>query len=339
MGDQYVLANYILEPDLQISVKGLSTEIAQSISNAIAGIVHAFVGSEQFLDFRRMHRIIVASNLAAELAELSNDTASRAPITHTNEEYAVAVAKVLMLPREGTIEIVPVVSAQLAQDLVLNESSSSENDRFRTAVHLIHHELCHVHDDNKKIDAFPGVFLKHSYTGKDRLIRPLAETCWAEYIANRLSSATAPECFIANIVASFADAITRTKDLFDNEILAYRQHADIDRLLGCFERHCGYLIKIASYTCGYLDGLNLNLHEISADTENVLRGSYIEQTWHVLRKSLVEMNSLYPARWDSLTVFDLLADVVEAFYGKMGIVLSDLPNGKVYVAVPVRTAN
>jgi len=51
------------------------------------------------------------------------------------------------------------------------------------------------------------------------------------------------------------------------------------------------------------------------------------------------MNSLYPARWDSLTVFDLLADVVEAFYGKMGIVLSDLPNGKVYVAVPVRTAN
>lgn len=63
------------------------------------------------LDLRRMHRIVVAKDFAGELAELSAATASGDPITHTDEGYAVAVAKVMVLPRGEDYEIVPVISA------------------------------------------------------------------------------------------------------------------------------------------------------------------------------------------------------------------------------------
>ena len=93
-----------MEPDLHISLKGIAEEIAQDIGQALGEVIKAFVKGDNALDFRSMHRIIVSNDFAAELAELSKFTASGNPITHTHEEYAVAVAKIVLLPRDGEAE-------------------------------------------------------------------------------------------------------------------------------------------------------------------------------------------------------------------------------------------
>jgi len=325
-----------MEPDLQITVKGIPEKIAYDIGNSLADVINAFADGEHALDFRRMHRIIVTNDFAAELAELSKVTASRNPITHTNEEYAIAVAKVLLLPRGSEIEILPVVSANIAAGLVSEDPSHYESEAFRSTLHLIHHELCHVHDDNKKIDAFPEVILKQRYEGKDKYIRSLAEICWSEYIANRLSSSTVPVSFATAMAINLTDAIPRTKPLVNQEIRAYRQHADLNRLLDYFEHHGDFLPKAAAYACGYLDGLGISLRELSAEAEEMLSGSYFEQTWDAMRIALTEMYSSYPELWENMTVYDPLATALEAYYGEMGLFLSNLPDGDIYVDVPFR---
>jgi hypothetical protein len=90
-----------VEQDLQITVKGMNDELALNIGYAIASVLSALEGP---LHFRRMHRVIATAEFGAELKELSTATASGNAIIHTNEDYAIAVAKVLLIPCDTEIE-------------------------------------------------------------------------------------------------------------------------------------------------------------------------------------------------------------------------------------------
>lgn len=133
-----------MESDLQIIIKGVEEELATDIGNAVAETIKAFKQVDKNLDIRRMHRIILPADFSGELAALSGETASGAPITHTNEEYAIAVAKVLILPRDSGYEIVLVINANDAADLAPKSKEGYKAQEFLTGLHLLHHELCHV---------------------------------------------------------------------------------------------------------------------------------------------------------------------------------------------------
>ncbi len=325
-----------MESDLQIIVKGLPDDIGCAIGNAVATAVKSFMEADNDLDFRRMHRIVVTADFAGELSELSAATASGNSITHTNEDYAVAVAKVMILPRDEEFEIIPVVNANIAAALAQEDPENFDKERFQSALHFLHHELCHVHDDNKKIDALKLHMLSTRYTGKDMYIRPLAEVCWSEYIATLLSSSTAGERDIEGITESFAEAIRRTKSEIDKEIISYRYHADLLKLLGVFGRHGEFLAKAAAYTLGYVDGFGKSLTDLSVEAADTLSGSYFEPTWNAMHSSLKRMLQEYPEGWQDLSIMDELALAIENYYVEMGLVLSTTEDGRVYLNVPFR---
>lgn len=325
-----------MESDIQITIKGVQTELAKNIGNAVFGAVKAFKQANENLDISRMNRIILPADFAIELADLSRETASGSSITYTNEEYAIAVAKVLILPRDDNYEIVLVINANVAAALAPKNKEDYKSQEFLTALHLLHHELCHVHDENKKIDAFNGIILRHRYKGKDMYIRPLAELCWSEYIANVLSSSTAQEHWILIMTESLTDAIDRTKRKIDKEIIEYRYHRDLDKLLNLLERHGGYLVRMAAHILGYIDGLNKPLDELSQKTIDSLSGSYFEPIWNAMQISLRQMRRTYPDGWVDLGIYDSLADVIENYYGEMGFFLSSTEDGRAYVDIPLR---
>lgn len=328
----------MIEPDLQIIVKGVEEDLAADIGNAVSMAINGFSETDQELDFRRMHRVVVTTDMAAELRELSQYTASGRPITHTEEVYATAVAKVMLLPRGDGIEILPLVNAGTLLSLVLKDEyldEEGDQERLRSVIHYLHHEFCHVHDDNKKIDAFPGDMLRTRLTGKDMFTQPLADSCWSEYIADFLSSETATATAIADMTGALTDAIRRTKRQIDKEILSYRYHADLDRLVDVFQRHGEFLARAAAYVMGYMDGMEKSLRELSPDAAEALSGSYFEETWEKMYAALTEMRRTYPEGWGDLGVYDELSAVMEDYYGKMGLILSDRDGGA-YIDVPFR---
>lgn len=326
-----------MESDLQIVVKGLPEDIGCAIGNAVATAVRTFKEADNELDFRRMHRIVVTTDFAGELAELSAATASGNSITHTNEDYAVAIAKVMIIPHGDEFEIVPVINANFAAALAQEESDNFDREQFRSALHFLHHELCHVHDDNKKIDAFASDMLHTRYWGKDVYIRPLAEVCWSEYIATLLSCSTAGENDVNGMMENFAEAVNRTKPLIDEEILSYRHHADLMKLLEAFGRHGEFLAKAAAYTLGYVDGLGKPLAELSKEAAEVLAGSYFESTWNSMHTALRNMLKVYPEGWKNLSIMDELVGAIESYYADMGLILSTTEDGHAYLDVPFRT--
>ncbi|MBK8465917.1 MAG: hypothetical protein IPL32_08810 [Chloracidobacterium sp.] len=324
-----------MESDYQIVLKGMSDEIASIVSEAVAKTIHNIELANENLDLRRIERIIICTDFAGELQNLSASTASGNPITHTSEEYATAVAKVLLLPKNGDFEIVPVINANIIAILGLGDQEK-DSDAIDYVTHLLHHELCHVHDDNKKIDAYRDDMLRTSYVGKDMFIRPLAEVSWSEYVANRLSSQSATTTAIELMTSSFIDALDRTKVLVDAEIKAYRHHADLERLLVFFQRHGEFLVKTASYVLGYVDGLQKPLETLSPIASKRISGSYFEETWQGLHVSLNDMYKEYPGNWKDLTVYDELTAVLETYYDNMGLVLSTTADNQAYLNVPFR---
>jgi hypothetical protein len=326
-----------LEADLQINIKGLPEERAYDIGHAVIATIRALEEVHKDLDLRRMHRMIFTTDFAGELAELSRARASGNPITHTDEEYLIAVGKVIILPRgEEGYEILPVMNAYMAATLAPEDPNNYDTEALRTVLHFLHHELCHVHDDNKKIDAFSSLILKTCYSGKDIFIRPLAEVCWCEYIATVLSSSSAGEGDVAVMAKNLADAIKRTKPVIDSEILAYRYHGDLDRLLGMFARHGESLAKIAAYMLGYVDGLRVELCKLSTQTAECLSGSYFERTWDRMQEALRDMRLQYPDGWADPSIYDALAVALEGYYAEMGFLLSTVEDGGIYVTVPFR---
>lgn len=323
-----------MEQDLQIIIKGVYEELATKIGNAVLYVIKHF---DNELDFRRMHRVIITNDFARELKELSDKTASKNPISFTNEDYAVAIGKILTLPKENEYEILPVLNVNFVVGLIQEDTENNEEEIiFSSAIHLLHHEFCHIHDDNKKIDALKDFILRCSYIGKDKLIYPLAEVCWSEYYANKLSSSTANDVIISEMIKCFVDAIKRTKQEINSQILSYRYHADVERLLYVFQRHGEFLVKTAAYSLGYLDGLKRSLPEFSAEAMECLSGSYFESTWNSMQKALHNMLRIYPDGWKDINVYDELASSLESYYNEMGLILSTINNGQIYVKVPFR---
>lgn len=323
-------------PDCQITIKGLPETSAYSVADAISHVVSHIALGDYAIDFRRLRRIVVTTDFAGELAELSGSTASKNPITFTDEEYATATAKLVTLPCEGDFEMLLVTSAHQAALLVSDGNDSVNSEECMTALHLFHHEFCHVHDENKKLDALPGIMLRHSYSGKDMFVGPLAERCWCEYIANFMSSSSVNKNWLARMTGSFDDAILRTKQVIDAEIRSYRYHSDLNHLISTFGRHGEFLMIAAAYVLGYMDGLGMPLSVLSPQANERLAGSYFEDTWHALHQALRAMRRVYPEEWKDLSVYSDLSQTIEDYYAAMGLILSTTDDGLAYVNVPFR---
>ena len=325
-----------MEPNINVTIRGIDENLANSIGHVMGDAVATLEDFEVKIDLRRMYRIVVTTDFAGELSNMSGNVTSGEFQTHTDEEYAVGVAQVRVLPLDGNFEFVPVIDAQIAANLVQDNEEGYKSDEFKTSLHLLHHELCHVHDYNKKLDAIEIV---HPDNAKDGFLLSPSNYAWSEYIANYLSCATVTKNSIEMTSENLIGAIERTKDEINNEICNYRIHGDLDCLVGLFRRHGHFLIKSAAYMLGYIDGLGKPHKGLDIKSYEVLTGSYFEKTWNEMHDALRAMKEAYPHHWKDIGIYDQLNGVMESYYFDMGMILSSTSDGQLYIEIPFRPGN
>ena len=59
-----------MESDCQVTIKGLPEPVAQNTGKAVSMVISALAQVGDVLDLRRMHRVVVTTDFAGELAEL-----------------------------------------------------------------------------------------------------------------------------------------------------------------------------------------------------------------------------------------------------------------------------
>lgn len=307
----------MLTNDLNIRINGFNDENSSQIIDLVSKIFKEFSS----LDLRRLSFVLITTEFEKEVKTL---TKQHSPFTN-NHLRTISIAKVLTQKKENDFEMILVLSSTILTQLLKNDKNS---------IHIIHHELGHIHDNNKKIDIFKELMLHQHYQGIDSITFPLAENCWSEYMANFISSSSAKELELPKKIAtSFGETIKEVEFNLKTEVLAYQSNRNRDDLLYSMKHHVEFLLKSASYVLGYMHGLNLRLVELSDEADYILETSYFKEMWDVLEYELTTMHEVYSYGWVSIEIYRNLAISIESFLHHFGLILKEDENKSVIFTV------
>ncbi|NQY52158.1 MAG: hypothetical protein HRT42_01180 [Campylobacteraceae bacterium] len=290
--------------DVKISINGLEKEQANQVINSFLYIFNIF----NSLDLRRFSSLIVSDKFDKDVKQISldNQVIMKNKFTEKNNTHAL----VLTIKKDNDFETILILKSSFAINLLKNESNVM---RYRDAIHIIHHELAHIHDNNKKIDSRVNLLL----TKRSFLIQtfyPICELTWSEYIANFISSSSAKKSIYPLVMAKRLLSQIKSKEKIIKEIIG-----SVDKNLGKEEiekisLHINVLIKTSSYLLGYLHGLKISLAQLDSSLDKEIKKSYFKKTWDNLSYELYSIRKDYPDCFRNETVFDSLSLLIESMY-------------------------
>jgi hypothetical protein len=130
---------------------------------------------------------------------------------------------------------------------------------YRRMLYALAHECGHVHDLAVKVRCFPEQWLKLRLHRRDSTLFEIAEACWGEYIASRLSAVVSPDEITTDYESTFCEQMEKGMPAIRALLRQYRIHGNVAQVL----EECSYIVKkvlvYASYLLGQLARLNRDL--------------------------------------------------------------------------------
>ena len=309
-----------MEANINIKINGLTQETSLKVIDSIKDILKNY----SFLDFRRFHNIIISSNFNREIEAitLSGNNNFRNNYRSNRNTFA----EVITVSKDNDFELFLVIKS----DFITNLTKTKNSQEFKNAVHVLHHELAHIHDNNKKIDSFKDLMKSSRYVGKTSFTYPLAEICWSEYIANFISSQSAIETDYPKMVAkTLIEKIKKAQIDIKTNIEVFKINKQREDLIEDSFFQLENIIKTASYLIGYLNGMKITLSELDDVVDYEIETSYFKDFWENLKYELSSIHQVYPYGFINLNIYRNLAYRIERFYGELGIVLTEDKKGRV----------
>lgn len=315
----------MLLSDLKLQINGLDDKHSVFLVKEITNLLQRF----NELDLRRLDSIIITQNFERDIEKITSSSKSIFKNRYLSRKKTLA--KVLTIPDNDDFKFVLVMRTSYARNFLKFDDNIIT---YHDAVHIFHHELGHVHDNNNKIDKFKQLMKTSSYKGKNAILYPIAEVCWSEYIANFLSSPTAVESLMPEMVASSLEiAIKEKEQHIKTQVMVFKSNSTRIDVLDTIKEDIESLLKTAAYIIGYMHGMGKTLEELSYDADYFLECSYFKDIWEVLIYELSSMLDVYPNGWINLNIYQKLAFSIEAFFNQMGVVLIQKENNEVYFKV------
>lgn len=247
-------------------------------------------------------------------------------IGYTNNEMGVAGGKTITYEEKG--EQKDVIFIQLVLFLNLFDKEKS-----KLPTNFIHHELCHVHD-NSKIEAMKTFIREYKEDHESRLLNIVKHhsmTIWGEYIAPRLSAKTIPiedGLYILHLL----ELIDFTEKNIEKRINKYRFHGDVGLLFNEVQELSNPMLKIAATVIGNIDGLGINDLKVISEIDGLISETILGPNWKDIKDALRNLYENYP-KWENLSVFDNLNELVLDTWRSMGIYPEDR-GSQIYINVP-----
>ena len=311
-----------MERSINIDVYGLSEISSLLIAENILSIIKTFT----HLDLRRLNNVVVTDEFNKLHIKKSNE--------FKDFSNALSYAKVVIVPKDDDYEFIIALRLDFGMYLIEENVDSMNHSKYLNAVHVLHHELCHVHDYNQCIDIFKNDFFGLNKTGKEMILYPLSQICWSEYIANYLSSSSVKKCdMLRSTIDSFMVQVVESQNKIHKHIDNFKVDKDIKSLLIHVKLNIENLVKSASYVLGYLHGLNKDLKKFCPELDKLISQSYFYYTWQYLDDVLKNMNGTYPHKWEDEKIFENLMYGFDKLYTRLGIRLSENKSSELFFEV------
>ncbi len=283
------------------------------IGNVINNLVEMFQINVEYLD-----RVVFTSQFEDELKYLIPFTRFKTNIQYTNNSTSSATAKVVeVVINEETKFII------VCNELIPSYLTSSKENETKVAIHLLHHELSHIHD-YFNLKEFDKSILKHKFKPTDKYYFNIAYRVWSEFFANYNSIQTICEDSMNISFTNFIDGLSIIdSSILLNKLRYQKELISLDEFDFILLRDTQFLYSTLAYLLGYLAAARNIAKDTSIKLEG-LEGHLFEDLGQEMLLILEELLDIYPSKWNDISIFDKLRANIFRFYEKIGITVENV---------------
>lgn len=319
-------------PDITFSFTNFAREEDE---RQLAGIIQGYLSFfGKLMDLSALSRVWVTHDYAGTLASLERGFDARSQLTPTNDAIGVGIAMTPAILVDGEPKSVIVLNA--LHMMALTQPDNEElRPYYRQMVYTLAHECGHVHDLGMKVASLPDTWLKCRLNPYDGLLFEIADACWSEYIASRLSAPVSPEELTSQYQSTMCEQLENGIPAIRGYLRQYRMHADVPQVLS----ECTYVVSkiltYASYLLGQLHGLGQSFDEAAPQAREALKKhsdilSLVEQ----LESELQSMHADYGS-WPGFEVFEPLKKIAFDLFAVAGLKLEERGADGMSVRIPL----
>lgn len=309
-------------------VKGFhDPQVGEELAHAVAGVM-SVVGS--FIDLEKLDGVTIACDYDEALAELDRGIEGLRPLTRSDTKEMQGIAMSPAVMRDGEVLTHLVFNAAYMVPLISDEATE---EQLRMTNGIIGHECAHVAITAAKERAIPdarfGTVIEDFEHG---VMFQIADICWDEYAACRMSALFAPDQNAGHAETLIA-SLQVAREKSDEAIRSYRRHHDIDRLVAESGSYLQQPIKAAAYLLGGMDAEEKTWEDFPKVFEALEEASYLE----VVEQLAVELRRLWDTRdeWEAtLGVFSGLEAIAKQVFEDGGLFFHSQPDGRCRIDVP-----
>lgn len=259
-----------------------------------------------WLNFDSLDSIVFHSDYQLALREISERVGR--PCEATSEASGIGLAMVVHLEDK----CVAVLDAGIALGIV----DASDTSRRHLCMDTAMHELCHVHDYDRKRRLLGHEFLKRRLQPIEVHVLPAAESAWCEYFANKYShsACSSPDMHPRHL----AEVVPNVVNDIYAAIRSYRVHHQIDQLLAVCEQKVRFLFQCFGYAAGRLAATGSTLEEVAPQSASELKKAGLWDAWC---KTYAELERLDACReeWTSYNELKALMAMVDTVFKTLGM--------------------
>ncbi|ENN6316750.1 hypothetical protein AB9W66_004684, partial [Salmonella enterica] len=256
------------------------------------------------------------------LQKITSTYQHKSPSSYTNSKQGAAVGQLVSkIGNDGLCEeYTLVLSIEFFAELFNDGSFLKLNEEgYRAVIHRIHHELVHVHEKNL-LTCLAQNFTVNEY-GSALLIS--ATRAWSEYLANYMSSGSAPQETIDLFLENLDTVVNEVSDEIGKLIWDYKRYnTPLSEMYLEVKKRIRLIINSYAYAMGYVHSLNINIKEYDPKLSLTLSNSKIR---YQLSELGIAFQNLYGKFNDQhITGFDDYREitiVISEIFKQFGLVL------------------
>lgn len=322
-----------MEDDLSISVQGFNNEnSAKEIGNITLTVIKELETQHQ-LNIDKLKKVIITFDFSAGLAQIANDFNHKSLPTFTNNKQATAVAQLLSKTSDNgeLSEYALVLSVSFFSEII-NLDGSISLDNIAPLIHRTHHELAHVHEQNK--NSLDNSKLIDDY---DHALLMTGKSAWSEYLANYISSSTATRDSIHDVLNTLEAVLNEVPIEIEDLIERYQT-----RLLSLDEMHFEVTKRIKlianmhGYAQGYIQALDIDMETHFPKLKKLQSSSKLASPLSNLGKAITSIKIKFDeAGLHNFNVFDSATNAIAEMYLAFGVRIerNKKPNTGLYIHV------
>lgn len=312
----------ILETDFKITLEGFATEEeANNIGNFTLEAIRT-LSKKLNLEISKLKCVVISYNFSEALQNVTSSYLHKSPSSFTNSKQGAAVGQLVSKISSNGLceEYTLVLSIDFFVELFNDGSFLKFNaEGYPTVIHRIHHELVHVHEKNL-LTCLDQKFTVNEY-GDALLIS--ATRAWSEYLANYMSSRTAPQETINLFLENLDTVVNEVSDEIEKFIWSYKNdNISLDTMYLEAKKRIKLIINSYAYAIGYVHSLDININEYNPKLALTLSTSKINNQ---LSELGVAFENLYDKFNDQhINGFDDYREItvaIDGIFKQFGLVL------------------